>query len=123
MKLIIYVWPDGAVSIANPNHQLEDGTLAPGTVFAAMMGSGGLIQPCQVAQEAANRAKTPNITDALALEYANAICCGGLTEANALDLLAREGLASFPGCTYKFYDKPDDEVWDRYFRDAWEWSD
>ena len=123
MKLLVYIWPDGHIDIGNPNQLLEDGTTVPGRALSAMMGRGGVVPPGNLEWEITKKARNLSVSAALAREYATALCNGGLTENQALDLIARNDLATRPGCTYQIIDKADDEMWDRYFRDAWEWSD
>ena len=123
MKLLVYIWPDGHIDIGNPNLLLKDGTTVPGQALSAMMGSGGVTTPDSLEWEITKRQRNPSVSEALAREYATALCTGGLTETEALGLIARNDLATRPGCTYQIIDKADDEVWDRYFRNAWEWSD
>lgn len=123
MKLLVYCYPDGHVDVGNPWSVDMFGNEVYGGFLRAFTGTGSGLRPDGIDWEITKRMREPGCTLEHATEFARALCYGGLTEAEALALIARNDMVSRPTCVCHEITKAADDVWDRYFRDAWEWSD
>lgn len=126
MKCVVYLQVDGSVAIDSPSNSF----------MAAVTGSGGLIRTESVEREVAKRLLetpddaaafkvswedflTPKIgtpAEVKARKWANTICYGGLSEEEALELIAVN--TSLDIVSHRIIEHS--TLPDRYFREAWE---
>ena len=107
---LLYVQSDGTLNIGRP---------AP-KAWAALIGSGGLIRPEDIDYETTKQV-SGGIDEAVARRWAEACANGGLTEAEALELIRDRDASTATARTV--FVKDADLPTDRTFRGAWEWSD
>ena len=130
MKKICYRRADNSVVVGVPGRQ----------IMGIVTGSGGLVKPEDIDWEVAKflivvsneaefkadwaeflRVRVGSAREVAVRAWVEALCYGGLTEA---EFLARVGAKDCPDdCVSHQVIEDSDLPTDRYFRDAWEWSD
>ena len=116
MKIAISVFDDGTIGITSCSVASVAVLTGPGGQYSAEWGTREIEK------------RTPASPLALVQEYTNAKINGGLTESAAIDLLQRMANVSIErsqgkACVARHQVEDTDLPSDRYFRDAWEWSD
>ena len=115
MKVLCYVRADKSVAIGHLNHDL----------IALMMGTGFGWEQDRIDYEINKWVNPPapevGLSSAIATAYINGIANGGMTESEAIDLIKAKDTPS--DCSECHIIEDSDLQTDRYFRNAWEWSD
>ena len=130
MKKICYRRADNSVVVGSPSPR----------IIGIVTGAGGRVQPEEIDWEVAKflivvsneaefkadwaeflRVRVGSTREVAVRAWVEALCYGGLTEAEALSRLGAKNLPD--DCVSHQVIEKTDLPTDRYFRNAWEWSD